>query len=47
MGRSEFDIELIGTLAGNRIAVTGKVEGAPQLNLQAGLTKQGELPRAN
>jgi hypothetical protein len=43
MGRSEFDLELTGTLQGNVIKVTGKIP-ATQLQLNGTLIKQGNLP---
>jgi hypothetical protein len=42
MGRTEFDLQLSGTLSGNKIAVTGTVPGTP-LKLQGTLTKQVDL----
>ena len=43
MGRSNFDLELRGTLNGNTISVTGTIPGAPG-QLQGVLTKQRDLP---
>lgn len=43
MGRSEFDLELSGTLNGNKITATGTIPGT-SLQLHSILTKQSDLP---
>jgi hypothetical protein len=42
MGRGEFDLELSGTLQGERITATGTIPGTP-MRLNATLIKQGEV----
>jgi hypothetical protein len=43
MGRSEFDLELNGTMQGDTISVTGKIPGT-SMHLAGRLKKQGSLP---
>jgi hypothetical protein len=43
MGRNEFDLDLAGTVDGDKIKLTGNIPGTDQ-RLKATLTKQSELP---
>jgi hypothetical protein len=43
MGRNEYDLELAGTLEGDKVKLTGKIPGT-DLHLKATLTKQCDLP---
>ena len=43
MGRNEFDLELAGTLEGDKLKLAGNIPGT-DMRLKATLTKQCELP---
>lgn len=43
MGKNEFDLELAGTVEGDKIKIAGNIPGT-ELRLKATLTKQCELP---
>ena len=46
MGRNEFDLELAGTLEGDKLKLAGNIPGT-DMRLKATLTKQCELPARN
>ena len=43
MGKNEFDLDLAGTVEGEKIKLAGNIPGT-ELRLKATLTKQSELP---
>jgi T3SS negative regulator,GrlR len=43
MGRNEFDLDLAGTVEGDKIKLAGNIPGT-ELRLKATLAKQSELP---
>lgn len=43
MGRDEFDLDLKGTMDGNRIMATGNIPGTP-LQLNGILSRRGTIP---
>jgi hypothetical protein len=43
MGRNEFDLDLAGTVDGDKIKLAGNIPGTEE-RLKATLTKQSELP---
>jgi hypothetical protein len=43
MGRNEFDLDLAGTVEGDKIKIAGNIPGTEE-RLKATLTKQSELP---
>jgi hypothetical protein len=43
MGRNEYDLDLTGTLDGDKLTLAGNIPGT-ELRLKATLTKQSDLP---